>query len=271
MKRKIIMVVTIVLLIVTNATFVFANEEPIVKLVVDKTEVKPGEEFTVTLKVSCKEGINGIDTTYSYDTEKLELVSTKILNSNFASLGVDNQITLINNSTESIQETDIYMITLKVKEDIGEKCTASIGISETFLDSDATTNSSHTIAKQEVKIIVNTEIGNEKKDEIIENDKDTDDKKNDENTQLPDDNKDDENTQVPDDNKDEKSDYTQSSESGKDITQSKSEETIIKDDTVSDKKIPKAGKCTKLMLAVFILIIIAIIITKKRTEYQDIN
>lgn len=263
MKRKIIMVVTIVLLIVTNATFVFANEEPIVKLVVDKTEVKSGEELTVTLKVSCKDGINGIDTTYSYDTEKLELVSTKILNSNFASLGVNNQITLINNSTESIQETDIYVITLKVKENIEEGSIAKIGISETFLDSDATTNSSYTIPKQELTITISAETEN-KNDSTIEDDKNKEDDKDIE------DKNNNENIQDSDDNKDEKSDYTQSSESSNDITQSKIEETIA-DDTISDKEIPKAGKCTKFVLAIFILIIILIIVTKKRIKYQDIN
>ena len=42
-------------------------------------------------------GIRGRIETYSYDTEKLELVSGNVANSKFASLGIDNQISVISN------------------------------------------------------------------------------------------------------------------------------------------------------------------------------
>lgn len=81
----------------TSSIIVFATTETTVILEADKNEVKVGESFSVTIKATCPDGINGIDTTYSYDTEKLELVSGNVANSKFASLGIDNQISVISN------------------------------------------------------------------------------------------------------------------------------------------------------------------------------
>ena len=138
----------------TSSIIVFATTETTVILEADKNEVKVGESFSVTLKATCPDGINGIDTTYSYDTEKLELVSGNVANSKFAPLGIDNQISVISNSTESISNADIYTLTFIVKEGVKSGSTAIVSIIETLLDSNAETDSAHTIEGQEVAITI---------------------------------------------------------------------------------------------------------------------
>ena len=87
MKKRLMIIGLAMLIILTNIITCYAATEPTATLKSDKTEVKAGETFTVTLSATCEDGINGIDTTYTYDTERLELVSANVASSNFSSLG----------------------------------------------------------------------------------------------------------------------------------------------------------------------------------------
>lgn len=154
MKKRLMIIGFTMLFILTSVITCYAATEPTVTLQADKTDVKAGETFIVTLSATCEDGINGIDTTYTYDTEKLELVSANVASSDFASLGTDNQITVICNSTESITSADIYVLTFKVKDGVEADSTAKVSVSEITLDSDAATDSQHIITAQELTITV---------------------------------------------------------------------------------------------------------------------
>ena len=75
MKKKIMIIGMMLLLILTNCITVYGATTSSVTLQANKTEIKVGETFDVVVKVKSPDGINGIDTTYTYDTEKLELVN----------------------------------------------------------------------------------------------------------------------------------------------------------------------------------------------------
>ena len=97
MKKRIMIIGFTILFILANIMTSYAATEATATLKANKTEVKAGETFTVTLSATCQDGINSIDTIYTYDTEKLELVSANVASSDFATLGTDNQITVICN------------------------------------------------------------------------------------------------------------------------------------------------------------------------------
>ena len=252
MKNKLMIIGFTIILMLTSSITVLANTETTVTLQADKTEVKVGETFTVILKATCPDGINGVDTTYNYDKEKLELVSTNIANSNFASLGVDNQITVISNAIESIQSADIYTLTLKVKEGVKVGSTAKISVAETLLDSDAATDSEHTIPAQEVTVT------------IIEEPEPTPPPAEDEGGEQP----------TPPPAEDEGGEQTPPPTEGEGgeqtpppSTEGNKEE---KDNTIANKEYDKAGKNTILAFAVVISAILAIIIYRKNKNYKDI-
>lgn len=120
------------------------------------TNVKPGTTFTVTLSIECEDGINGIDTSYSYDKDKLELVSANVANSNWANLGLDNSITLISNTTSKITSNDVYVLTFKVN-DSAQSGITKIDTNEIIVDSDLTENSSFTVSAKSVDINITSE------------------------------------------------------------------------------------------------------------------
>ena len=92
-----------------------------------KSTVKPGEIFNVALSVTCANEINGIITSYSYDTDKLELISGKA-GTNFASLGENNNIELIVSKT-GVTTADVYILEFKTKESIKEETSATVSLS----------------------------------------------------------------------------------------------------------------------------------------------
>ena len=116
------------------------------------TSVKPGDTFTVTLSAKCEEGINGIDTTYSYDEDKLELKSANVANDKWANLGETGTIQVISNSTSKITSDDIFVLTFKVKDNIAVGTTAKVSTSEIKIDSDASENSIFTEVAKSLNI-----------------------------------------------------------------------------------------------------------------------
>ena len=91
------------------------------------TEVKQGETFTVTLSAKCEEGINGLETSYTYDESKLELISAKVANNNWSNLGEGNKIAIVSNTT--IKEDNIYVLTFKARDNAEVGTTAKISTS----------------------------------------------------------------------------------------------------------------------------------------------
>lgn len=164
MKRKLIIIGFAVLLILTNIITCYAATEISVTLHADKTEVKAGETFTVTLKATCPDGINGVVTTYSYEEDKLEYVSENVADSDNYAFGGNKEtkeIFVYCISTDSIQEADVYTLTFRVKEGVEPDSTATVSITETTLDSDAAEDSEHKISVQPINITV---VSDEEKD-----------------------------------------------------------------------------------------------------------
>ena len=156
MKNKVIIIGIMFFLILANCITVLADTHS-VTLQTEKTDLSLGETFVVKINVSTPDGINGIVTTYNYDTEKLELVEKSVLDVNFTDLGgeTENEIALMFNPKNPNQfvetkETDIYELTFKVKENAKDK--ATISLSETKLSTFSLTDSEHEIESEELKI-----------------------------------------------------------------------------------------------------------------------
>ncbi len=154
MKIKIITANIIAIFIIILASISFAATGT-VEFKSNTTEVKKGETFTVTLSATSKEGINGIDTKYTYDSEKLELVSENVADSsNWSNIGAAPEITIICNSTQSIKNADIYILTFKVKDNVSVGSTIKIEMTDILLDTDAQTDSEVTIPSKKIEITV---------------------------------------------------------------------------------------------------------------------
>ena len=156
MKSKLMIIGIVILLILTNTMAVYATSETTVTLEANKTQVKVEEEFTVTIKATCPDGINGVVTKYTYDADKLEYVSEAVADSNYSFGGnkAEKEIFVYCTSTDSIQTANVYSLTFKVKNGIQVGSTAKVGITQTTLDSDAATNSEHLIDAQEITVTV---------------------------------------------------------------------------------------------------------------------
>ena len=246
MKTKFIIVLTIMMVLILNMTISYANTTYGIFLNINPEEIKIGETFTVTLSANCNDGINGIDTTYSYDENKLELVSAEVADSkNWANLGTDNQITVICNSTETITEADIYILTFKVKENVIAGDTAIISTTEILLDSDAETNSEIMIDAKELSITVASE----------------------EEENPPTNPDDDSNTENPDNDTTEKPDDNSQNGQQNNIITSKPGDI---DNLVSADKLPYTGTNLMIILGIIGLTILAIVFYKINKKYKNI-
>lgn len=155
MKKSLFIIGAIIIAILANITIVKASSTPTVSLKTSSSQVKPGDTFTVTISVTCEDGINGIDTTYSYDENKLEYVSGSVANTNnWSSLSSDNQITVICNSTSKITSADVYVLTFKVKDSATIGDIAKINTTDILVDSDASSNSESTISAKTASVTI---------------------------------------------------------------------------------------------------------------------
>ena len=94
MKIKVITSILLGIFIVLLSTVAFAATGT-VELKSNVSEIKKGETFKVTLSATSQDGINGIDAKYNYDSEKLELVNEKVVNTtNWSNIGSANNITI---------------------------------------------------------------------------------------------------------------------------------------------------------------------------------
>ena len=144
MKKKIVILTMVLLYIIFCRIPIFAVTAT-ANLNPSKLTVKPGEVFTVTLSVTCQDGINGvIGIKYNYDKDKLDLVSEKNGN-NFFSLMNENSIFIMTNSTEKIVKADVYILEFKAKETITAQTTVNISVDDLLVDSDIATDSRTTV------------------------------------------------------------------------------------------------------------------------------
>ena len=110
MKQKIVVLSILFAIIILACNVCFAAEGT-VKFESSKKEVKKGDIVDVTLSVSSNDGINGIDTKYTYDTDKVELISQEVEDSSkWVNLGKNNEITIICNVEEHIKSSDIILL-----------------------------------------------------------------------------------------------------------------------------------------------------------------
>ncbi len=170
MRNKLSIASIIAVFIMCYATISFAATGS-VELRASVTQAKREETFTVTVSATSSDGINGIDTKYTYDTNGLELVSANVVNSsNWSSLGVDQDITVICNTTSKVTNADIYVLTFKVKNTatIGSKL--KVETTEIVLDTDLATNSEVTIPAKvvEIEVIANETPGTNPSDKDLE-------------------------------------------------------------------------------------------------------
>ena len=144
MKKKIVILTMVLLYIIFCRIPIFAVTAT-ANLNPSKLTVKPGEVFTVTLSVTCQDGINGVvGIKYNYDKDKLDLVSEKNGN-NFFSLMNENSIFIMTNSTEKIVKADVYILEFKARETITAQTTVNISVDDLWVDSDIATDSGTTV------------------------------------------------------------------------------------------------------------------------------
>ncbi len=258
MKNKIIStgIIAMFIILFTSVTFAATGA---VELKSNVTQVKKGEIFTVTLSATSEEGINGIDTRYTYDSEKLELISENVADSsNWSSIGTSPNITVICNSTQSIKNADIYVLKFKVKDNVTVGSTLKIETNDILLDTDAQTDSEVTISskKLEITVIDDTQKDDEKKDDEKEDDIKKDDIKKD-------------NTEKDDTNKQVNGNSTNSA--GLEIKNN-----TVNSNNISSSKspsvLPKTGEISIVIVTfIIIAIILSIIFYRKYIKHKDIK
>ena len=138
--KKIISILVVILLLFSLGTAVKAATATM-DLKISKESIRPGETFTVSLSITCPDGINGVvGIKSSYDTDKLELISCQA-SSNFSNLGTEAEADLIVLSNDKITSDDVFSWTFKANEDITEETNVNISIEELTVDSDSNTDS----------------------------------------------------------------------------------------------------------------------------------
>jgi len=264
--KKLMIIGVTILLILTSTIAIYANTGSTVTLQASETKIIAGQTFTVKVHAESPDKINGIDTTYSYDTEKLELVGKPVCDSNFASLGAEGEITLISNST-TVESADLYTLTFKVKEGVAVGSTATISLGEALLSTFAETDSEHTIPTQKITITVieikeEPPVGGEGEDEedppVKEEEKENPPVKEEEKKDPP---------VKEEEKKDPPVEEEKKEQEGTTVVVGNGE----KDKTTANKEIPKAGLNTLLVMTLFIVAIVAIIMHRKNKKYQDIK
>ncbi len=227
------------------------------------TSVKPGETFTVTISAKCDDGINGIDTTYSYDIDKLELVSANVTNNNWVNMGSDNTIQVICNTTKKVTSDNIYILTFKVKDNVAEETTVKISTSDIKVDSDVS-KSSFTESAKSVNINIvptNSNVQNNNNDENqgtnVPNSNNGQNQSQNPSTQNSS-NQNNSNGQSQNQNSSTQTSNNQQNKTPN--TQSNNSETKVTDKSVSNKSMPKTGKANITLTILIILFSICSII-----------
>ena len=155
MKRVLLIGLIILIVIIAGITNVNAQDvSATAEFKANTTSVNPGGSFKVTLSAKSENGLNGIDTTYTYDTDKLELVNANVANNKWASLGEGNSITAICNTTDKVTTSDIYVLEFKVKDNVSAGTTAKINTTTIMIDTDAEKDSEVNIEAKSVEVSI---------------------------------------------------------------------------------------------------------------------
>ena len=248
MKAKVITVSIIVILIIilTNVTYAASGTVEFKSTI---EQVKKGDTFTVTLSATSEDGINGIDTKYVYDSNKLELISENVVDSTkWSNLGVSPSITVICNSTQSIKNADIYALKFKVKDNVADGESLNIETTGILLDTDLQTDSELTIPAKKIEIAV---VGNAQ-EASDGNSKESEQEKI----------KESQGNSNKSDNKEIKTINT---------TSTTTNNTNQADKTVAVSVLPKTGKSIIIFTCIVIAIITSIVFYKKYIEYKNIK
>lgn len=249
-----------IILIFANCMIVKASTAT-VSLKPSSTSVKSGDTFSVTLSVSCDDGINGITgITYSYDKNILELVSSSVKDSNFINIGSNEKMDLISNSTNKITASDVYVFNFKVKDSVAAGTNVKISTGKISVDSDVAKDSETIVGEQSttIKIASNSSNEEQKKDEEQKENEGTktENPTNSQNKPIS------EKSTIDDKTGESKSDVSKTPVTSKASTKNEST-------TKSAKKLPKAGLVKGLGIAIVLLIAI-VIICYNRYKYINI-
>lgn len=162
--KKQIKILMLVIALIMACTLTVNAADATASLNSSSAEVHKGDTFTVTLNVSCEEGINGLKGKFSYDTDKLELVNPnpedpskplKIVDqTKWFNLGEDLNVEVIHNSSDTEKSADIVEVTFKVKDTVEVGTKAKIAVTDLVLDSDAASNSTKQIGTKEVEVSI---------------------------------------------------------------------------------------------------------------------
>ena len=244
MIKKISCILFIMLFIIINCLTVQAASAT-ADLNLSNDKVKAGDTFTITLKINCADGINGVTgIKYSYDNKVLELISSGVNDTNFVNIGNNTNIDLICNSNSKITTSNIYTFKFKVKESVTNVNETEFSLSNFSIDSDAINNSEVTIDAKKVNIRI---IANE----------DTQDNKPDRKTEVT-------NTVVPSENTTSKDKKIQNSST---ISNSTTNSDAKKTNTIKTiKELPKTGITTGIGIVILIVAGMAVVSYNKYSK-----
>ena len=156
MKKRLIAGMLAIAMIISGMILNVNAATGSVSVIPSKTEVNPGDTFTVTISGSCEEGINGLEAVVTYEEAKLELVESKAADNKWIDLGqnVDTGvgISLMCNSADTIKNANMYVLTFKVKNDATVDTTAKVTASGITLYSDASQTYTEGTKEAEVSI-----------------------------------------------------------------------------------------------------------------------
>ena len=229
MKKTISILTIVSIIMLLSFSNVFAATGK-VTMKASNNEVKPGDTFTVTISATCDSGINGVDTKFTYDTDKLEIESSSLADSRFSSLGSDQDVTIINNTTNKITSADIWKITFKVKSTAKVGDSAKITMQDGTMDSDDSSNSNITIASTSLSVKVGSAGNNN-------------------------DNNKEENKTIPSSNEKQ----SETSSDSKSSSQTSQVSAAEKDATTSSGKLPQTGATPVMLIIVVAVVILGII------------
>ena len=156
MKSKLMIIGIVILLILTNTMAVYANTGTTATAQADKTQVKAGDTFTITLSANCPDGIGTLETNYTYDKDKLELKSEQVANANFFNLNLEDEQIMVEGLISVMgtsKQGDIYKITFQVKEDVEANSTIKVNFDKTVILA-WNTDAEYEIDSQEVTLTV---------------------------------------------------------------------------------------------------------------------
>ena len=128
MKKIITLLLTIIFIMTMIITVEAAEENTI--LTASATEVKPGEEFTITITGTSTLKVTGISAGLSFDSSKLQLVE-KIAGTGFVDMSSENKIEFaLTNTSAATTNAKICTLKFKVIETAEVNSKATINLSD---------------------------------------------------------------------------------------------------------------------------------------------